>query len=88
MTVPAAIDPVRARRLHWHCRRGMRELDQLFERRLAQLLAAADLAGIDRFERLLECEDDQLWRWCMGRERPDSADLAAEIDAIRAGDQA
>ncbi len=66
----------------------MRELDQLFERRLAQLLAAGDLAGIDRFERLLECEDDQLWRWCMGREQPEAADLAVEIDAIRSGNPA
>lgn len=66
----------------------MRELDQLFERRLARLLAAGDRAGLDRFERLLECEDDQLWRWCMGREYPDAADLAAEIDAIRTGNPA
>lgn len=82
------IDPVRVRRLQWRCRRGMRELDQLFERRLAQLLAEGDLAGLDRFERLLACEDDQLWRWCMAREQPADAGLAAEIDAIRSGNPA
>jgi antitoxin CptB len=79
----AALDPVLARRLQWRCRRGMRELDRLFDRRLEQLLLAADGPGLARFERLLDCEDDRLWRWCLGHERPDDADLAIEVDALR-----
>jgi antitoxin CptB len=79
----AAVDPATVRRLQWRCRRGMRELDRLFERRLQHLVQAADGAGLARFERLLDCEDDRLWRWCLGHERPDDAALAVEIDAIR-----
>jgi antitoxin CptB len=84
----AAIDPATARRLQWRCRRGMRELDRLFDRRLQQLLAAADGPALARFERLLDCEDDRLWRWCLGHERPDDPGLAIEIDALRADTQA
>jgi len=56
------------RRLRWRCRRGMRELDQLMLRYLDQCWADADVAERAQFERLLESEDDVLWRWCMGRE--------------------
>jgi antitoxin CptB len=71
-------------RLRWRCRRGMKELDALFNARLDQLVAQGDAEAVTRFERLLDCEDDQLWRWCLGHQRPDEADLAAEIDALRA----
>ncbi len=90
MTAPAAggvaavPDPATVRRLQWRCRRGMRELDRLFERRLAHLVQTADGPGLARFERLLEGEDDRLWRWCLGHERPDDPDLAIEVDALRA----
>lgn len=75
---------VRAARLRWRCRRGMRELDRLLGRCLDRLLAAGDIEGLDRLERLLDCEDDRLWRWCLGQERPDDADLAGLVDALRA----
>lgn len=82
---PAGADPAaRAARLRWRCRRGMRELDQLLGRGLDRLLAAGDDEGLDRFERLLDCEDDQLWRWCLGQGRPDDAGLAGLVDALRA----
>lgn len=82
------IDAARERRLRWRCRRGMRELDQLLAARLDRLLGARDIEGLSRFEHLLDCEDDRLWRWCLGHERPDDPILAAEIDALRAGDTA
>lgn len=72
-------------RLRWLCRRGMKELDTLFNARLDVLAGLGDPAALLRFHRLLECEDDQLWRWCLGHGRPDDPELAAEIDAIRAG---
>ncbi len=64
----------------------MRELDRLFERRLDQLLAAGNEAALANFERLLDCEDDQLWRWCLGHQVPEDRALASEIHAIRARD--
>lgn len=68
----------------------MRELDRLLEQRLQRLLETGDGDGdtVAGFERLLACEDDQLWRWCLGHERPDDTGLAAEIDALRSGDPA
>lgn len=61
----------------------MRELDQLLEDRL-DAIAAEDPEALARFERLLDCEDDQLWRWCLGYQIPADPALAHEIDAIRA----
>lgn len=71
------------RRLRWRCRRGMRELDQLFERYLDR---AWRQTGEDErvvFLRLLETEDDKLWHWFMGNDAPTDADLAALVARIR-----
>ena len=71
------------RRLRWRGRRGMRELDQLFERSLDR---AWRQAGEDErvvFLRLLETEDDKLWHWFMGNDAPTDADLAALVARIR-----
>ncbi len=73
----------RTNRLRWRSRRGMRELDQLLNAHLDGLIASNDQAGLDRYEALLACEDDQLWRWLMGRDTPGD-ELRATIDAIRA----
>ena len=71
------------RRIRWRCRRGMRELDQLFERWLDREWAAASDAERGIFLRLLDCEDDKLWRWFMGYEQcPDDA-LASLVQYIR-----
>ncbi|WP_374602440.1 succinate dehydrogenase assembly factor 2 [Arenimonas sp.] len=72
------------RRLRWRCRRGMRELDQLMLRYLDGRWPAADEAERALFLRLLDCEDDKLWRWFMGRERPEDTDLAAIVAIILA----
>ncbi len=78
-------DPaVELRRLRWRCRRGMRELDQLFERWLAHGWPAASEADRGVFLRLLDCEDDRLWRWFMGYEACPDAELSALIARIRA----
>lgn len=66
--VPASDCDTQRKRLRWRCRRGMRELDQLMLRYLDQRWAGADSEERATFERLLDTEDDQLWRWCMGRE--------------------
>ena len=70
------------RRLRWRCRRGIRELDQLMLRYLDGRWPAADEAERAEFLRLLDTEDDKLWRWFMGRERPGDAGLASIVDTI------
>ena len=61
-------DEIELKKLRWRCRRGMRELDQLFERWLAHDYPLATDVERVVFLRLLDCEDDKLWRWFMGYE--------------------
>ncbi|HEY2344995.1 MAG TPA: succinate dehydrogenase assembly factor 2 [Xanthomonadaceae bacterium] len=71
-------------RLRWRCRRGMRELDQLLLRYLDRRWSEADDSERGIFLRLLDCEDDTLWRWCMGLETPQDKDLDGILARILA----
>ena len=75
-------DDAELRRLRWRCRRGMRELDQLMLRYLDGRWPAADEAERAVFLRLLDTEDDKLWRWFMSRETPQEAELDALVHRI------
>lgn len=70
-------------KLRWRCRRGMRELDQLLVRYLDRGWAASTEAERAVFLRLLDCEDDSLWRWFLGRETPPDAALDDLVRRIR-----
>lgn len=72
------------RRLRWRCRRGMRELDQLLTRWLEREWPRASEAERGVFLRLLDCEDDRLWRWFLGHEAAPDVDLASLIQRMRA----
>ena len=77
------VDVLELKRIRWRCRRGMRELDQLFGRYVDREWASASEHERGVFLRLLDCEDDKLWRWFMGYEEcPDEA-LALLIQRIR-----
>jgi antitoxin CptB len=71
------------KRLRWRCRRGMRELDQLLERWLDRDYAAASEPQRGVFRRLLDSEDDRLWRWFLGHESSDDVEIAALVEYIR-----
>ncbi|GAB3092030.1 FAD assembly factor SdhE [Lysobacter terrae] len=77
-------DEAELRRLRWKCRRGMRELDQLFGRYLDREWRQSSQAERGVFLRLLETEDDRLWHWFMGHETADDADIQTLVDRIRA----
>ena len=72
------------RRLRWRARRGMRELDVLFTRYLDQAWAEDSEAQRGVFLRLLDCEDDRLWRWFMGYEEVPDAGLRTFVQRILA----
>ncbi len=76
-------DEAEFRKLRWRCRRGMRELDQLLERWLDRAWRQSPIAQRDAFLRLLDSEDDKLWRWFLGHESPDDAELSALVERIR-----
>lgn len=78
------IEDPEVKRLRWRCRRGMRELDQLMLRYLDGRWASADEAERAQFLRLMDTEDDKLWRWFMGRERPEDTGLALIVERILA----
>ena len=76
-------DEVELRKLRWRCRRGMRELDQLLERWLDQAWRQSPTRERDVFLRLLDTEDDKLWRWFLGHESPPDVETAALVERIR-----
>lgn len=84
MTSANEAEALELRRLRWRCRRGMRELDQLFERYLDLRWAEASEDERGVFRRLLDCEDDRLWRWFLGHETAADVDLQALVERIRA----
>ena len=71
------------KRARWRCRRGMRELDRLFDRWLDREWALSSDAQRGVFLQLLECEDDRLWRWFMGYETCPDAALQPLVERIR-----
>jgi len=76
-------DDVERRRIRWRCRRGMRELDDLLVRWLEREWTSASEAQRGVFLRLLDCEDDRLWRWFLGHETAPDAALDTLVQHIR-----
>jgi antitoxin CptB len=76
-------DDAELRKLRWRSRRGMRELDQLFERYLDTQWRQASVEERATFLRLLDTEDDRLWRWFLGHEAPDDAALLDLVARMR-----
>ncbi len=69
-------------RLFWHSRRGMLELDELlvpFVREAYTGLEADDKA---RYEKLLTCEDQDMFGWFMRRNEPADADLKRIVELV------
>lgn len=76
-------EAIELRKLRWRCRRGMRELDQLLERWLDRQWRQSPTREREVFLRLLDTEDDKLWRWFLGHEVSPDADVAALVQRIR-----
>lgn len=70
------------KRLVWQCRRGIKEVEVLlvpfFDRRYAELSADDRIL----FERLLECQDADLFEWFTGRAESDDEHLARMVNDI------
>ncbi len=68
-------------KLRWRCRRGMKELDVLLERYVAERFRGASKPEQDAFLRLLETEDTALYGYCLGQQLP-PAEFVALIARI------
>ena len=75
-------DKKRVSRLKWACRRGMLELDVLFmpfvENGFDELNQSEQLI----FERLLTCDDPDLYAWFMGHQKCNDPELAGMVSHI------
>lgn len=69
-------------RLWWHSRRGMLELDNLLIPFLEEAYRDLDPEDQARYEKLLTCEDADMFEWFMQRGRPEDPDLQRMVDMI------
>ncbi len=69
-------------RLRWACRRGMLELDVLFMPFVEEAYDALSEEDKAIFERLLECQDPELFAWFMGHETCEDKELNAMVQFI------
>lgn len=75
-------DELEAKRVRWHSRRGMLELDVLlvpFAEQVYPGLAAADQT---LYRQLLECEDPDLFTWFMEHQTPPDSGLAHMVNMV------
>ncbi|WP_026317961.1 FAD assembly factor SdhE [Algicola sagamiensis] len=69
-------------RLKWACRRGMLELDVLFRPFVDDAYDALSEEDKAIFQRLLTCDDPDLFAWFMGHQDCQDKELAAMVDMI------
>jgi antitoxin CptB len=80
---PERDGPTELQRLRWQCRRGMLELDVLLDRFLE--VGYGQLSDGERaaFSRLLDCEDQLIHDWVMGKSEPAEDDLKRVVARLR-----
>ena len=78
----SSIEKVNKAKLKWACRRGMLELDVLFIPFVNE--AYDDLTDAQQltFERLLTCQDPELFAWFMGHESCGDQELKEIVQII------
>lgn len=76
------VDDSKFKRLQWHSRRGMLELDLVLMPFLEKYYATVSEGDQDLYELLLESEDQDLFRWFLGAEQPEDESLRHIVDVI------
>ena len=69
-------------RMRWAARRGMLELDLVLEPFVAARYAQLSASDRRSFQRLMRCEDQDLFAWFMQRSQADDEELAAIVCQI------
>ena len=72
----------RVKKLRWQSRRGMKELDVLFEAFFAQQTESLLEGNWPQLEELLKQEDDVLYDWISGRNLPKDPKVLHLINTI------
>lgn len=76
-------DETDAKRVYWHSRRGMLELDLVLMPFAEHAYTQLTTTDQETYKRLLECEDPELFRWLLGHGSTDDEQLAAIIGKIQ-----
>tara|TARA_Y100001949_G_scaffold74963_1_gene63675 strand:+ start:18387 stop:18686 length:300 start_codon:yes stop_codon:yes gene_type:complete len=79
--LPMSAD-IEMKRLFWHSRRGMLELDVLLVPFLQEAYPTLEAADKQRYQKLLECEDQDMFGWFMQRSKPEDPDLQRIVEMI------
>jgi len=72
------------KRVYWASRRGMLELDLVLMPFVEQRLRELGADDQQRYVRLLESEDTELFAWFLQRQRPQDPELATIVDVVLA----
>lgn len=70
-------------RLFWASRRGMLELDLVLQPFLDDVYPTLETEDKERYHKLLESEDQDMFGWFLRREVPDDPDLQKIVQIIR-----
>ncbi len=73
---------IEKKRLYWHSRRGMLELDVLLGPFLEEAYSDLDAEDKLRYRKLLESEDQDMFGWFMQRSEPEDPDLKRMVRMI------
>ena len=60
----------------------MLELDLVLEPFVVARYAALGVRDRELFQQLMRCEDQDLFAWFLGRQRPDDGEMAAIVDTV------
>jgi len=75
---------VERNRLFWGSRRGMLELDLILQPFLDNIYPSLEQADKERYWKLLEEQDQDLFAWFMHRDNPEDTELQRIVDIVRA----
>ncbi len=79
---PAMFTAKRYARLKWACRRGMLELDVLLMPFVEEAFNELSEQDKETFERLLTCDDPDLYAWFMGHQPCQDPELAKLVATV------
>lgn len=70
-------------RLFWGSRRGMLELDLILLPFLENVYPTLEQADKERYWKLLEMEDQDMYAWFLSRQSPEDPELQRIVDIVR-----
>lgn len=70
-------------KLLWRCRRGVKELDVLFTRFVANHYDGLSVGEKESFDKLLEIEDPEILGFMLYNDHPSDAGVANIVEKIR-----